>query len=117
MLDRELVELLLSTPDRQLHEPGQTKSKPILRRASRQLLPARVYRRRHVAEFSSHWQLALARDEKKLQALFGDDCRLAQLGIIDRNFARKLNQASAAPDLYRILDLYALELWLRQIES
>jgi asparagine synthase (glutamine-hydrolysing) len=117
LLDRELVELLLSTPDRQLHEPGQTKSKPILRRASRQLLPARVYHRRHVAEFSSHWQLALARDEKKLQALFGDDCRLAQLGIIDRNFARKLNQASAAPDLYRILDLYSLELWLRQIES
>ncbi|MSP25166.1 MAG: hypothetical protein EXR75_08380 [Myxococcales bacterium] len=111
--DRELVELQLGLPVAQRHVGGQRKSKPVLRRALRPLLPAVVYRRAAVTEFASYLELALHHAGSAIRELFVDS-RLAALGVIRHEFAATAAKATSGADLCRILNHAALELWLRK---
>ena len=115
LFDVNFVELLLAMPREQLHAPGCMKSKPVFRRAVRDILPQAVYQRTQVAEFSGHWIHAMRQHEAALRGLFHDS-RLVQLGILDSHYAKSACNTGDDASLYRILDLASLEIWLRQLD-
>ena len=114
-LDSKLVELLLAMPHEQRHVPGALKPKPVLHRAMRDLLPAAVYRRSDAAEFSSFvLATAFGRHRSELDGLFASS-RVAARGIAGPNPLPAFSKTSDRRLLRCILNLAAMELWLRQV--
>jgi len=111
-LDGELVAWLATVPLEQRHAPLQRKPKPILRRALRELLPARVYRRTDSAEYSSFNRASLVgRDRPAVPR----PTRLLALGLVrpDLEWCPSSEDRQAQR---RMLKVAAVEAWLRQLE-
>lgn len=126
-LDRDVLRVSLAMPARQQHAIGWGKSKPALRRSMRGIVPDSVLRRRGCAEYSSFARAVLLDLHPSAFAEFTRPTRLIDLGVIrpDVRFGlgipspderRELDKAWHAALASRILQVVAMELWLRQLQ-
>jgi asparagine synthase (glutamine-hydrolysing) len=123
--DVPLAELLLAMPNEQRHVVGQTKPKPVLRRAMRSWLPPRVYRRTDAAVYSCFlYSMAFERHGRELRAMFDDSLLLAR-GLTTRaaiveaaEVCTSYHPAAFQSVRFRnTLNLAAMEIWLRRLCS
>ncbi len=114
-LDEPLVRLLLSLPSEQRNAPLRRKPKPVLRRAMRDLLPAKVYRRQNSAEYSSFVRTCLDELHRDALSAVMRPERLIDLGVLRPEVRLGSPDASPLPLFYRKLAAIAMELWLRQL--
>jgi asparagine synthase (glutamine-hydrolysing) len=115
-LHRPLVELCLALPPDQLIRPGQTRS--IHRRALRDLLPPEIAQRPDKRGPMEPILRAVAAQWPTLSRLL-PDARVCQRGYLDPTaFRRALDEARfGKPERKLILlQVIALEVWLRQVE-
>ena len=109
-LDRRLIELLLAMPPTQRHAIGQVKSKPVLRRAMRRLLPPRVLHRSDTAEYSCYTRKVLFEQHQAVLSGLFDDSRLVEARIIPPGVARAIARGS---DCNSLIHVIGMEIWLR----
>jgi asparagine synthase (glutamine-hydrolysing) len=122
-LDPNLLDLMLAAPTATKLHDGWTKF--ALRRAMSQRLPPEIVWRKDKQGFStpqSEWLRGAL--SSRLDQLFGEDCLMYRMGLVDPVALRRLYAAykSLPPGsdrigLRRIFAPLALELWLRQYES
>lgn len=112
-LDRRLVELLIALPTAQKHVGGWKKSKPVLRRAMRQLVPQSILRRRDRTEFTCYVREVLFRQHKDVLGHLFADSRLVAARIIPQQLARAIQQGNDCGQLTYVKDVIGMEIWLR----
>ena len=117
LLDTRIIDLLLSVPQEQRHIVGTDKSKPILRRAMHDALPSQVHERTDSAEFSCYIDKVLFGQHRKLIPTLFTDSRLVEGGVIKPETARSVRGGGTPRHLRRMLNLTAMEIWLRQVCS
>jgi len=110
LFDVRLVELLLALPLEQRFTCAQTKG--VLRRAMGSALPTLVRERTGKANFASYIQRMFLDDQRgALQHLF-QTSHLVEQGLVDAHALRKL-LASPSRKQFALIDLTAMEVWLR----
>ncbi|MBI4950633.1 MAG: hypothetical protein HY908_01235 [Myxococcales bacterium] len=118
-LDRQLVEFLLALPPGQRWAAPPAATKPVLRRAMAQLLPAAIVERTAGTEFSCYVEsIVFGRHVTQVQDLLASS-RLADAGIVRQDAVRRLieQRPRSGAALRCLVQLVALELWLRQVSE
>jgi asparagine synthetase B (glutamine-hydrolysing) len=115
-LHRPLVEFVMAVPLEQKLQPTETR--PLLRRALKDILPEAVLRRKSKGSVSETLCRGLAREWTAIKAML-DDARVVGRGYIDyKELMSALDKARHGIELE--LDAFskvvALEIWLRSIE-
>jgi asparagine synthase (glutamine-hydrolysing) len=117
-MDRNAIAACLQLPARKRAIPQD--HKPVLRRAFRDIMPSVLYSRTSAGTYSSAMYKGFRIALPKINELFGDDSRLAALGVIDLPTIRQqiervdmgLSVASASFD--RVIEA---EIWLRRLDE
>lgn len=118
LLDRRVGELLLALPLEQ-RVRGRL-CKPVLRSAMIGILPEIVRTRTSAADLTSYVRVTLERQRPSLQQMF--ECSfLGSLHITDADVAARLLETPvdrlSMDQLWQIMNIISLELWLRRIEG
>jgi asparagine synthase (glutamine-hydrolysing) len=114
-LDRRLIEFLLAIPFDQIVRPGTNRS--LHRRALGALLPESIRRRKGKRALDEVIYRGLAREQGAWHSAFTDP-QVCQRGWVNRgNLQREFERAlgGAAPQIYVLMKILALEMWLRQL--
>jgi asparagine synthetase B (glutamine-hydrolysing) len=115
-LDRRVVDLAVAMPSRARWGHGWRKAKPVLRGAMRAHLPHSIADRRDAAEFSPYIREALFGEHRAVvMDLFANDCRLADLGVVDLDAIRRAFDSTSPFTSKRLGFAVSMELWLRNL--
>lgn len=115
-LDRALVEFLMAIPFEQKLRPNETRS--LMRRALRDLMPAKVLQRRNKGIVGETFCRGLAAQWPRLEPLLVD-ARVCQRGYVDAKsfrWAVDLARHGRKLETSTLLKTIALEIWLRSLE-
>jgi asparagine synthetase B (glutamine-hydrolysing) len=118
--DRDVVEYALALPARYRtgFGYGTTVDKLALRLGyARHGVPPRVCQRMHQARIDAIPAVFVNQNVRACRELLGPDSRLCELGVVDRQFAERLNPRQAHRNGEKIARLSAIELWLRRLAS
>jgi len=115
-LHRPLVEFVMNVPITQKLRPDQTRS--LMRRALRDVVPARILERRSKGTTGEALCRGLANEWPRLRPLF-DDARVGRYGYVNvKQLAQALDRARHGVEfnISGLLQAVALEVWLRSLE-
>jgi len=125
--DRRLQELLFAIPPDQKFEPHPDTdefyagSKWLVRRALKGILPESIRTRTTKTTFEAWFTADVARQWSNYEQMFGPSVRsqVAERGYVDQTFfwsgLDELRQGAHRPDLIWMMQVVALEVWLRAV--
>jgi asparagine synthase (glutamine-hydrolysing) len=117
-LDRRLIQFMLSVPFEQKLRPGSTRS--LHRRAMKGILPEEIQSRQGKTGAEECLCRALGREWQTVLSLFGEDARVVRRGYVDLpQLLAAMNKARDGrhDDVYSIMRVISLEVWLRGLEA
>jgi asparagine synthase (glutamine-hydrolysing) len=116
-LDRRVVEFLLAIPFDQIVRPGMNRS--LHRRAMAALLPDSVTRRRGKRAFDEAFYRGLVREAPAWRSILADPyvCRRGWVNRGDLHSEFELALRGGARQIYVLMKILALEMWLRQLHG
>jgi asparagine synthase (glutamine-hydrolysing) len=117
-LDRRLIQFMLSVPFEQKLRPGSTRS--LHRRAMKGILPEEIRSRQGKTGAEECICRALGREWEIVLSLFGEDARVVRRDYVDLpQLLAAMNNArdGRQTDVYSIMRVIALEVWLRGLEA
>lgn len=117
-LDRRIVQFMLAVPFDQKLRDGV--SRTLHRRAMTGIIPGPIAARRDKGGTQATVCRAVRRDWPRLEAIMGRDARVVRRGYVNASAVHTDLQhlrAGLHVDLYPIVRLLGLEVWLRQVET
>jgi asparagine synthase (glutamine-hydrolysing) len=116
-LDRRVVEFLLAIPFDQIVRPGMNRS--LHRRAMAALLPESVMRRKGKRALDEAFYRGLVREAQAWRSILADPyvCQRGWVSRAELHREFELALRGEARQIYMLMKILALEMWLRQLHG
>ena len=115
--EQPIVEFALALPVSSLARNGEDRY--LFRKMAMQMVPLAIGRRRAKGEYSGMYQLGLRKNAKRIEEIVMDGWFVSS-SLVDRSKLREqlaLASQGFSPDIWSILNLITLELWLNSWKS
>jgi asparagine synthase (glutamine-hydrolysing) len=117
-LYRPLLEFAMGIPMDQKVRPGAD-TRSIVRRGMSGVLPDQIRDRKNKTVFDQHTYVGINREWSRIESLLNSP-RVAELGVVDQQKFRQaleLMRVGHSENIYQLISVLSLELWLRASEQ